>query len=166
MKYGSKLYEPRVGCLLHYDASTNDKGAVAWFSDPRCKVSYQWLVTDDGVPHRLAPDTARAYHAGVCRPSNPRLQYKDANSAFYGISLAATDGDTCTPQALQTVVRLCVGYFLERGWKSSEVFRIVGHSSEASPRGRKVDPEGTHPTPVLSVDKVREAVKSTLEGIS
>lgn len=163
MKYGNKLFQKRIGVGLHYDQSQNDKGAVAWFNDPRCEVSYQWLVTDDGYAHRLAPDTARAYHMGVCNPSNPKLPYKDANSAFYGIAIAAKDGDVCTPQQFNTVVRLCVGYFVENGWK--EVDRITGHSAEASPRGRKVDPEGTGKIPVLSVEKVRQAVAQVLGGL-
>lgn len=159
-KWGPKLFEPRQGILLHYDASQNDKGAVAWFQDPRCEVSYQFLVTDDGAAHRIAPDTARAYHAGVCKSSS--FAYTDANSAFYGVSLAATDGDTCTPKAFDTVVRLCVGYCLKHGWGAE---RITGHSAEAWPRGRKVDPEGTKPTPVLSVERVRKAVDAILKGL-
>lgn len=159
-KWGSKIYEPRQGIILHYDASSNDAGAVAWFSDPRCEVSYQFLVTDDGVAHRIAPDDARAYHAGVCQRSKDAPQYKDANSAFYGVSLAATAGDTCTPAAFRTVVRLCVGYFHKHGWGAAEVNRITSHSAEAWPRGRKHDPDG-----VLDVGEVRREVARTLANL-
>ena len=162
-KWGAKLFEKRQGIGLHYDASKNDRGAVAWFSDPRCDVSYQFLVTDDGIAHRIAPDDARAYHMGVCTRSPTAPPYKDANSAFYGISLAATDGDLCTDQAFATVVRLCVQYFQKHGW--TELTRIVGHSSEASPKGRKVDPEGTGAIPVLNVQMVRDAVGKVLTGL-
>lgn len=156
MKYGARLFEPRQGCCLHFDASKNDKGAVAWFADPRCEVSYQWLVTDDGKAHRLAPDDARAYHMGVCRPSEG-FKYKDANSAFYGVAIAATDGDTCTPLQFATVVRLCAGYCQKHRWA---VDRITGHKDEAWPRGRKHDPEGS--TGVLKVKDVRDAVEQML----
>lgn len=159
-KWGPKVFEPRIGCLLHFDASQNDKGAVAWFTDPRCEVSYQFLVTDDGIAHRIAPDDARAYHAGVCRPSKDVPRYKDANSAFYGIAIAATDGDVCTPEQFRTVVRLCVQYFHKHQWGAKDVQRITGHSAEAWPRGRKHDPEGTNG--VLSVEAVRKDVAQTL----
>ena len=77
------LREKRKGCMIHYDGSGSDLGAVQWFADPRCKVSYNLLGLDDGSYVRIAPDHARAWHAGRCRPSDPdRLHYGDANSAF------------------------------------------------------------------------------------
>lgn len=163
-KWGAKLFEPRKGICLHYDASQNDKGAVAWFRDPRCEVSYQFLVTDDGEAHRIAPDDARAYHAGVCKPSAYAPKYEDANSAFYGVAIAATDGDVATLEQIRTVTRLCVQYFLKHGWGSQDVSRIVSHKSEAWPRGRKHDPEGTGVVPVMRTEQIREEVQKTLQG--
>lgn len=165
-KWSEKLSEPRMGVMLHYDASSNDRGSVAWLKDPKCEVSYQVIVLDNGMVERIAPDTARAYHAGVCKSSDSRLPYKDANSAFYGVSIAATDGDTCTPLQFSSVVNVCVRYFIERGWKRSEVFRIVGHDTQAWPRGRKIDPTGSDATrPVLDVAAVRSAVRDILDGV-
>lgn len=152
------LTDTRMGVMLHYDASRSDTGAVAWLTkDPTCRVSYHWLVTDDGTAHVIAPHGRRAWHAGVCRPSDPRLAYKDANSAFYGIAISATDGDTATPAQVATVVRLVRECFARQRWPLTETWRVVGHSSEAWPRGRKHDPEGSRASAqVLSVPLVRQ----------
>ena len=146
----------RQGCLLHYDASTSDAGGIAWLKDPRCKVSYNWAVRDDGTVVPIAPENARAYHAGVCRPSRPELVYTDANSAFYGIALTATSGDTVTQAAYDAIVVLCKRLYAKHGW--TEPWRITGHSAEAWERGRKSDPEGQGRTPVLSVAAVQKSV--------
>ena len=159
--WGSKLYEARVGIMLHFDGSASDAGAVAWMTqDPRCKVSYHRLVLDDGKVVEVAPWEARAWHAGVCKPSDPkRLPYKDANSALLGIAVAATDGQTVTEPQMQAVVKLCRAMFLKFTWPQTETWRIVGHDTEAWPRGRKHDPTGSDPAkPVLSVQAVREAI--------
>lgn len=160
--WGSKLYEPRKGIMLHYDASASDIGAVTWLTkDKRCKVSYNWLVLDDGTVVEVAPRTARAWHAGVCEPSSIEVpRYKDANSAFYGIAIAASAGEHATEAQENAVIDLCLDIYHREGWKTKEVFRIVGHNTEAWPRGRKVDPEGPKPhDPVLSVEAIREAVR-------
>lgn len=155
----NNLKEPRLGVMLHYDASASDRGAVMWLlHDPRCHVSYTWLILDDGTIVTIAPPDARAWHAGICRSSDPeRLPYRDANSAFYGLSLAATAGETATPEAKKAVVDLTRALFGRHGWDTQEeTWRVVGHRTEAWPRGRKADPEGSIPgKPVLSVAEVR-----------
>lgn len=158
-QYNPTLRESRLGVMLHFDASSNDRSAVDWFAHPDCKVSYQWLVLDDGSCVRIAPDTARAWHAGVCRPSSPRLQYQDGNSAFYGIAIASNEKVQATARQLLTVAFLTRGYFERHGWPLDELWRIVGHDSEAWPRGRKTDPTGPLKlNPILSVDSVRSLV--------
>ena len=157
------LREPRIGILLHYDASVNDRAALAWLrDDPRCKVSYNLLIWDDGQVHEIAPPSKRAWHAGVCKPSEPRLAYRDANSAFYGVAIAATDGDVATPKQFAAVVAECARYFLMHDWGRDELWRIVGHDTEAWPRGRKHDPKGSGVVPVLDVLAVRSAVRASL----
>lgn len=156
----SGVREPRIGVMLHYDASASDAGAVAWFADPRCRVSYQFLVLDDGSYVRIAPDDARAWHAGVCRPSDPaRLQYRDANSAFYGIAAATNDKIDVTPLQTATIAWLTRRYFEHEGWPVTDLWRVVGHRSEAWERGRKSDPEGGDlKNPILAVDDVRQLI--------
>lgn len=150
------LREPRIGVLLHYDASASDAGAVAWLTrDPRCAVSYNVLVLDDGQRIKIAPDDARAWHAGVCRPSSTRLPYKDANSAFYGLAFAAKPGDVITPKQLAGGIAQIRAWFLEEGWPLDATWRITSHHLEAHPRGRKHDIVGVEG---LSLEDVRARV--------
>lgn len=149
------LREPRIGVMLHYDGSLSDRGAVSWFKHPKCKVSYQDLALDDGTVVEIAPEDRRAWHAGVCRPSDPRLVYRDANSAFYGIAAATTDGVDVTPAQLISLAWLTRRYFEANGWPLSDTWRIVGHHTEAWKRGRKTDPIGaTAKNPIFSVADV------------
>lgn len=167
--YNKDLREPRIGVMLHYDGSGTDEGAVAWFEHPECRVSYTILVLDDGTYVRIAPDTARAWHAGYCRTSDPeRLPYEDANSAFYAISAATNAARDVTPLQTLAIAELVRRWFFLERWDTKETWRIVGHSSEAifgpghpraGERGRKTDPEGADPrNPILSVDDVRSLV--------
>lgn len=154
----NEVREPRRGVMLHYSAGSFD-GTVAWCQDPVSKVSYQLVVGQDGRSASIAPLAARAWHAGVCRSSDPaRLPYRDANSAFYGVALAATDGDQITPLALEVLVQRLQSLFDSHRWPVTEGWRIVGHDSEAWPRGRKIDPRGSGPVPVIDVDVVRQLV--------
>lgn len=153
----NSLREERLGVLLHYDDSASDAGAVEWLlQDPRCRVSYNWLVLDSGQLVTVAPEDARAWHAGVCRPSIPALTYHDANSAFYGIAWAGRAGEEVTPAALTAIVALIRRLFQKHHWPTTETWRITGHGAEAWPRGRKIDPTGPNPhRPVLSVPLVQ-----------
>lgn len=155
----SALREPRVGVMLHYDASGSDAGAVAWFADPACKVSYNWLVLDDGSYVTIAPRDKRAWHAGACRPSSPQFAYTDANSAFYGIAAANGGKEDVTPLQLLTIAWLARQCFEREGWPVTDTWRITSHRAEAWPRGRKTDPEGADTrNPIFSPDDVRQLV--------
>lgn len=159
----NRLREPRLGVMLHYDDSASDPGAVEWLTrDPRCRVSYNWLVLDDGTVVEIAPANARAWHAGVCRPSDPqRLRYRDANSAFYGIAIAASGRDTATAAQFDAVQRLVVDLFRRHGWSFAEPWRVTTHRREAWPRGRKIDIEGPNPaSPVFPVARLRATLVS------
>lgn len=151
------LREKRVGVMLHYDASGTDAGAVSWFADPRCRVSYHYLVLDDGAYVAIAPLDKRAWHAGVCQPSDSRLAYRDANSAFYGIAAATDNRVDVTPLQLLTVAWLTRKLFEREGWPVTDLWRITSHRTEASPRGRKSDPEGGDlKNPIFSPADVRQ----------
>ena len=143
--------------MLHYDGSGSDAGAVGWFGHPDCGVSYQWLVLDDGSAVRIAPDSSRAWHAGRCRHSNPRLEYRDANSAFYGIAAATNNYEDVTPLQTLTIAYLTRWYFEHEGWPLADLWRITTHRSEAWRRGRKSDPEGGDlKNPILAVGDIRQ----------
>ena len=161
-----KLHERRIGIMLHYDGSTSDAGALTWLlRDPACHVSYNDIVTDDGKIVAVAPRSARAWHAGVCKPSS-LFKYKDANSAFYGLAVSCGSNDTATPKQVDGVIRACLELFAINGWKSKDVWRITDHEAEAWPRGRKIDIFGDRKkrkTPVLDIVAIREAVRLELE---
>lgn len=146
--------------MLHYDGSTTDEGGLSWFRNPDCKGGYQLLAFDDGNYARIAPDSARAWHAGVCRPSSALLQYSDANSAFYSIAGATNDRVDITPVQLLTIAWQVRRWFKAEGWDPvTELWRITGHEQEAWPRGRKTDPSGGDAlNPIFSVEQVRQLV--------
>lgn len=160
----------RQGILLHYDASRSDKGAVAWLEDDaRAEVSYHYLILDSGDVLQIAPPGTRAYHAGVCKPSRKEFTYSDGNNAFYGVAIAATDGEHATPEQVEAVVQLCHYLYWLEGWNVADTWRITGHDAEAWPRGRKVDPVGERAPgskfagqpPVLSVQEVQDRFAAT-----
>jgi N-acetylmuramoyl-L-alanine amidase len=152
------LREARKGIMLHYDGSTTDPGAMAWFEHPDCKVSYNYLVLDNGDIVVVAPKNRRAWHAGACRPSGD-VQYSDANSAFYGIA-AATNGKTPLTEAQKrAIIALCRLLFKEEKWPEGEAWRIVGHDQECWHRGRKVDPTGADPNnPIISPAEIARSL--------
>ena len=153
------IRESRVGVMLHFDGSASDAGAKGWFKDPRCRASYHALVLDDGSWVQLAPWNTRAWHAGVCRPSSARLEYRDANSAFYGIAIATNEKTSVYALQLITTAYLVWFRFREEGWNLTETWRIVGHEDEAWERDRKMDPTGTdEKRPILRVQDVRDLV--------
>lgn len=157
----NRLRESRQGIMLHYDASSNDRAGVHWVKyDERCRVSYNWMVTDAGRLITITPFHARAWHAGVCRPSEPRLDYRDANSVFYGVSITATVGDIATDAAKQTIAQLCFTLFHRHAWALDQTWRIVSHRDEAWPRGRKSDPE-----PVMHTQEIRQLMVDTYGGL-
>ena len=175
----SALVCPRQGIMLHYDDSTRDDWAVAWFDDPRCTNGYTWLVLDDGRVVELADPALRTPHAGPCRTAN-------ANSAFYGVSAATNGLVPATEVQVAAIVATCVGLFLYHGWTWAETEgRIRGHDgeavwtpahtravgmSDASGRvlwgglGRKVDPTGVRKDGrlIIDVNQVRAAVGASL----
>lgn len=155
-QYNAGIREPRVGVMLHFDGSSTDPGALAWFRHPDCRVSYQDLVLDDGSYGVIAPPTARAWHAGACRPSSDRLRYTDANSAFFGIAAATNDRVEVTSVQLLTIARRVRAYFDLMGWPATDGWRVTGHDLEAWPRGRKSDPTGPNAlNAILALNNVR-----------
>lgn len=153
--------EDCVGVALHYSAG-NFGGTVAWCRDPKSRVSYHTVIgMNPGERTVLVPLHRRAWHMGPCRSSDPaRLPYTDANSAFVGI--AAATGNPAQPVSawqFRAIVEEVKRVFAALGWPATETWRIVGHDTEAWPRGRKPDPTGPDATrPVLSVEAVRQAV--------
>jgi N-acetyl-anhydromuramyl-L-alanine amidase AmpD len=170
---GHPLAVPRAGVMLHYDDSSRDDWALAWFSDPRCTNGYTWLVLDDGSVIELADPALRTPHAGPCLTPN-------ANSAFYGVAATTNGLVPATPAQLEAMIAVCAALFRFHEWPATSVRkRIVGHDRQAiwtarhttdvrlwGRLGRKVDPTGRRADarPILDVDVVRRAVAVRLRG--
>jgi N-acetyl-anhydromuramyl-L-alanine amidase AmpD len=169
-KNWGELTEPRIGVMVHFDASTTDEGAIKWFTMEGCKVSYNFMVMDSGNIIPIAPADKRAWHAGPCKSPDKRLVYRDANSAFYGISIAATVGDVATVEQKRSVTALCLSLFQDHGWPISDTWRIVSHRQhavfpkghpKAGQYGRKSDPEGPDLAhPVMNTNEIRGMVSA------
>ncbi len=165
------LAAPRRGVMLHYDDSSRDDWAVAWFDDPRCKNGYTWLVLHDGAVVQLADPGMRTPHAGPCLTPC-------ANSAYYGIAAATNGSVLATPQQVDAIVTICVAVFIRQGWSDASVAeRIVGHDAQAiwtkaytsdralwGKTGRKVDPTGQRADRkrIIDIDLVRQRVARQL----
>lgn len=164
----NKLNEKRMGIILHYDDSTSDAGAVEWLTvDKTCKVSYNWIITRVGTVVDVAPETARAWHAGVCKPSNSLLKYKDANSYFYGVAIAAggKKGDKISPEQMESVCKLIISLYKHNNWPLTDTWRISSHHLEAWPRGRKIDIIGPDKNnPVYTIQMVLDRLKEIQNG--
>jgi hypothetical protein len=170
--------------MLHYDDSTRDDWAVAWFDDPRCTNGYTWLVLHDGAVIELANPARRTPHAGACRTPN-------ANSVFYGLSAATNGVVPATPAQVAAIIETCVAVFRLHQW-GLDTFdavdaRLVGHDAQAiwtpattraaglsdaharslwGQLGRKVDPTGTRDDglPIIDLKQVRRAVAQRLRN--
>src|SRR5438046_1320352 len=161
------LAAPRGGVMIHYDDSSRDDWALAWFNDPRCTNGYTWLVLDDGTVVELADSAMRTPHAGPCLTRN-------ANSHFYGIAAATNGRVLATPAQLESIVRCCMSVLEYHGWTADDLStRIVGHDAQAiwtraytqdgkrwGTLGRKVDPTGTRPDKqsIIDVGEIRRRV--------
>ena len=164
------LAAPRRGIMLHYDDSSRDDWAVAWFDDPRCTNGYTWLVLDDGRVVELADPGMRTPHAGPCLTPA-------ANSAFYGIAATTNALVPATAPQRASIAAICAALCRHHGWTTDTegdvAPRIVGHDRQAiwTPAyttrqelwgrlGRKVDPTGRRPDgePVIDLAEIARRV--------
>jgi N-acetyl-anhydromuramyl-L-alanine amidase AmpD len=160
------LREPRIGALLHF-SDGDFASTVAWCRDPRSRVSYNVVIAPDGAAVQVVPWELRAWHAGVCRPSQTSRAYEDANSAFYGIALSGGPAfGPPTDAQEQTLTSILFDRFEAHQWSLGDWWRVQGHDSECWPRNRKQDPTGAShgygpAHPWLSLDGVRAALAAT-----
>jgi N-acetyl-anhydromuramyl-L-alanine amidase AmpD len=164
------LAAPRGGIMLHYDDSSCDDWALAWFADPRCTNGYTWLVLDDGRVVELADPGMRTPHAGPCR--TPK-----ANSVYYGVAAATNGRVLASERQLDAIVAICAAVMRHHQWVSPSIpdvrQRILGHDEQAiwtaaytarraswGTLGRKVDPTGHRADgrKVIDVDDVARRV--------
>lgn len=170
---GARIVTP-VGAMVHFDDSASDASGEGWFRSPDCKNGYNRYYLDDGSVVQLTPSMLEAArHAGRC-------QQKNANSSFYGLAIAAKDGDVVKAPQWRSLVVDLVSLARFHGWRPENVAAwLFGHDEQAvfteaefpkNPEkwgklGRKVDPTGTRPDrPVLSMAQLRLEVKTHLGG--
>lgn len=122
--------------IVHYTAMASAEAAVARLVDPGSEVSAHYVVGEDGRLWILAPDAARAWHAGVSFWAG----VSDVNSRAIGVELAnpADEAGPMTPfpepqmNRLEALLaKLTVQWSIPRA-------RVLGHSDVAP--GRKSDP--------------------------
>ncbi|MCI4663409.1 MAG: N-acetylmuramoyl-L-alanine amidase [Neomegalonema sp.] len=70
--------------MIHYTNMTDAPAALEWLCNPASQVSAHYLIDLDGALYALAPEEARAWHAGV----GSWRGEEDVNSASIGIELA------------------------------------------------------------------------------
>jgi hypothetical protein len=181
----------RRGVMIHFDDSSSDKGALAWFRDPDFKLSYNRAYRDDGTRIRITPsihDTA--WHAGVCLVEaglpvgtvGNGFRYGGANTGYFGLAITAGAHEHITLEQLDALTTDIAIIFRAAGWSPDDVDdRIVGHDSRAifNPRdnpkepslwgklGRKIDPTGFNANdPVIDMGQLREGVRTYLYDLT
>jgi N-acetyl-anhydromuramyl-L-alanine amidase AmpD len=131
----SPLMAPRGGIMLHYDDSSRDDWALAWFSDPRCTNGYTWLVLDDGRVVELADPAMRTPHAGPCRTPQ-------ANSRYYGIAAATNGLVPATELQLAAIARLCAALCRHHHWVDTAPESTPTRRRSGRPRTRRAERSG------------------------
>jgi N-acetylmuramoyl-L-alanine amidase len=121
--------------LLHYTGMKDAASAIQWLCNPIAEVSCHYVVMEDGRIFQLAPESARAWHAG-------RSSWKgetDINSSSIGIEIVNPGhefGYVDFPDAqIESVTALCRD--ISSRW-SIPPERVLAHS-DVAPR-RKQDP--------------------------
>jgi len=118
--------------ILHANGASTES-SINWFKDPDARVSYHYLVTQDGVIFQFVDEGKRAWHAGVSRWQDD----SDLNDLSVGIAVESVDGTESDLTALQinTLRTLIIDIAERHGIPTAHV---LAHK-EVSP-GRKVDP--------------------------
>jgi N-acetylmuramoyl-L-alanine amidase len=128
---------PRRGCdapdmvVLHHTGMATAEAALARLRDPAAEVSCHYLIAEDGRVWRLAPEEARAWHAGAGAWGDA----SDVNSRSIGIELA-NPGDAPHAARQMAALEALLGDVLRRRAIPPE--RVIGHACMAP--ARKCDP--------------------------
>lgn len=125
--------------------------------------SYHVLIGPAGELAYPVPFARAAYSLGKSRPSDARFQWSTAgNSASENFALAGAPPRKPTDLQREILIECLAERMRARGFRSADVWRIVGHDEVAHPRGRKADPQGQDWLPLAPV---REAVAAALQGL-
>lgn len=135
--------------LVHATVSGGIEGTIAWFQNPKSKVSSDFVIGKDGEIVRMVPATHYSWHSGVCLWQGK--PFRNYNAKAYGIELVNwNDGKDPYPaaqlEALAYVVHLIQ---TER----PAVKYVRRHADVGFPVGRKSDPSG------LSISQIYLSLK-------
>jgi N-acetylmuramoyl-L-alanine amidase len=131
----------RRGCerpdtlILHYTGMRSCEDAIRLLASPESGVSCHYVVDEDGAITQMAPEAARAWHAGVSH----WMHSDDINSCSIGIEIHNPGHDGGYPDfpasQMAAVEALCVDIV---GRHAIAPRRVLAHS-DVAPR-RKTDP--------------------------
>ncbi len=121
--------------VIHYTGMTSATAAIERLCDPEARVSAHYVIEEDGALHRLVPEEARAWHAGVSMWGGRAL----LNDCSIGIELVNPGhewGYRDFPEGQMRSLEDLLGDILKR--RSIAPERVLGHA-DIAPR-RKEDP--------------------------
>jgi N-acetylmuramoyl-L-alanine amidase len=142
--HGERLRGPTDALILHYTGMATGEAALGLLCGPEAQVSCHYLVWEDGRIWQLAPESRRAWHAGMSYWAGET----DLNSRSIGVEIVHPGhigGSPPYPEAqIAAVIALCQD--ISRRLKIRPE-RILAHSDIAP--ARKKDPGEFFPWPRL-----------------
>ncbi len=121
--------------LLHYTGMPSCAEAIRWLASPQSGVSCHYVIDVGGAITQMAPEAARAWHAGVSH----WMGLDDVNSCSIGIEIHNPGHDGGYPDFPDSQMAAVEALALDiiRRWRI-EPRRVLAHS-DVAPR-RKIDP--------------------------
>ncbi len=117
--------------VLHYTAMKTPAEALERLCSPDFEVSAHYLISEDGVIHRLVEEDRRAWHAGL----GAWGATTDVNSASIGIELCNTGAAPFAARMMDALEALLADLLARHAIPPE---RVIAHSDCAP--GRKIDP--------------------------
>lgn len=155
--------KPITAIVIHYTASLNIEGTIAWFKSRSSKVSAHYVIGRDGRVVQMVADDQIAWHAGrsAMRPhladGHPQKE-PNVNAFSIGIELVGTMDSGFNDQQMASLYSL-LEVLVTRYKVVPE--RVVGHL-HISP-GRKQDPDGINSQ--FNWAKTREIVTRAYQSV-
>ncbi len=135
--------------VLHYTGMRSGEAALARLCDPSARVSAHYTIDEDGTVYAMAPEEARAWHAGVSCWAGAR----DINARSIGIELVNPGhefGYRPFPSAqIAALIPLAQGIIARH---AIPTWRVLGHSDVAPMR--KEDPGELFPWAQLAANGI------------
>lgn len=124
--------------VLHHTEIDSAQGVIAWFNNPRARVSSHFTVDRDGKIYQHVSCFRTAWHAGISADFYGR---RDVNRFSIGIEMVNRgDGKDPWPKAQVRAVHNLVAFLARHRFPT--ITQIASHEFVARPSGRKDDPKG------------------------